>query len=411
MSVEKIPYEILGKKFINEINFYNMNYHSLMSNVQKQFIMSFITENKINNALEVGVFNGVSSLCMLKAGLSVNENFNLYAIDYSKNEQFIGQAVRELCDDEEKKHYHLNIGKTTADINNIIDTNIKFDFVFIDGGHAHPEPLFDLIYIIPYIHDETIILLHDIVDYLRPNAWGPSFIFETWTGEKYRVYDYDNNIFSSMGYIKLHKNKNELLENILSICGIPFRASPRAMLLYNVYDTSIIERSNTGLSFSMNEINKLSNYVEKYYSKTFAQKVNSILSKNYEDYIKVCVLYMQETKFFNYLHRCNIKNENSINNLINEFNRISELRNEISGNWIKLFGIYNTKNYLIFYLFGIKISIKMNEEKVDKLAWFIPVKKWRENFRNKFFDNFIGGGVNNGFKFLYPLNFRLDLNY
>ena len=94
MSVEKIPYEILGKKFINEINFYNMSYHSLMSNVQKQFLMSFITENKINNALEVGVFNGVSSLCMLKAGLSVNENFNLYAIDYSKNEQFIGQAVR-----------------------------------------------------------------------------------------------------------------------------------------------------------------------------------------------------------------------------------------------------------------------------------------------------------------------------
>ena len=48
---------------------------------------------------------------------------------------------------------------------------------------------------------------------------------------------------------------------------------------------------------------------------------------------------------------------------------------------------------------------------IDTLAWWIPIRKWRENFRNKFFDNFIGGGVNNGFKFLYPLCFRLDLNY
>ncbi len=49
---------------------------------------------------------------------------------------------------------------------------------------------------------------------------------------------------------------------------------------------------------------------------------------------------------------------------------------------------------------------------IDTLAWCIPIRKWRDNFRNKFFYNFIyGGGVNNGFKFLYPLRFRLDLNY
>ena len=26
----------------------------------------------------------------------------------------------------------------------------------------------------------------------------------------------------------------------------------------------------------------------------------------------------------------------------------------------------------------------MNKEKIDKLAWFIPIRKWRDNFRNKF---------------------------
>jgi len=58
-------------------------------------------------------------------------------------------------------------------------------------------------------------------------------------------------------------------------------------------------------------------------------------------------------------------------------------------------------------------KIKRFENKlIDTLAWWIPIRKWRDNFRNKFFDNFMGGGgVNNGFKFLYPLCFRLDLNY
>ena len=63
----------------------------------------------------------------------------------------------------------------------------------------------------------------------------------------------------------------------------------------------------------------------------------------------------------------------------------NNLRKEINekSNWIKLFGIYNTKDYLMFYLFGIKISFKMNENRVNKLAWWIPIRKWRDNFRNK----------------------------
>ena len=72
-----------------------------------------------------------------------------------------------------------------------------------------------------------------------------------------------------------------------------------------------------------------------------------------------------------------------LQNNIYELN--NNLRKEINekSNWIKLFGIYNTKDYLMLYLFGIKISFKMNENRVNKLAWWIPIRKWRDNFRNK----------------------------
>ena len=29
-------------------------------------------------------------------------------------------------------------------------------------------------------------------------------------------------------------------------------------------------------------------------------------------------------------------------------------------------------------------------EVADMIAWWIPIRKWRDNFRNKFFDKFIG---------------------
>ena len=35
-------------------------------------------------------------------------------------------------------------------------------------------------------------------------------------------------------------------------------------------------------------------------------------------------------------------------------------------------------------IFGIKIIIKITPEKIDKIAWWIPVKNLRDNFRNKF---------------------------
>ena len=83
-------------------------------------------------------------------------------------------------------------------------------------------------------------------------------------------------------------------------------------------------------------------------------------------------------------------NSDVINYLIKENKdkeiEIHYLRNCIDEkqNWIKLFGIYNTKDYLMFYLFGIKISLKINEKNINKIAWWIPVRKWRDNFRNKF---------------------------
>ena len=57
-------------------------------------------------------------------------------------------------------------------------------------------------------------------------------------------------------------------------------------------------------------------------------------------------------------------------------------------NWFNcftLFSISNNKDYIRIIILGIKFTFKVNENSVNKIAWWIPVKKWRDNFRKKFY--------------------------
>lgn len=327
-------YEIRGKIFDTQINEWSKKYISGMTMEQKRFLMSIISENKMKNILEIGIFNGVSSLCILKAGLIGNEDFNLYSIDLNDDKDFVGQAVFGFCNEEELKHYHINIGKTVFYIENIVPKDIKFDLVFIDAGHHHPHPLIDLIFSIPYMHENTIIVLHDVIDYMRPNDWGAGFIFESWIGDKYGLYiDGTQNIYSNMGCIKLYKTKEELYDNIKLVANTPFRPFPWAVM-YNP-DKKIMD----SLTISLKDFDILKEYMEKYYNKDFADEIYNIFIKNYEEYKKNCLLYIHETRFFNYLREKDINNYNKLSNVIYKF--------------------------------------------TDMVVWFIPIRKIRDKLRDK----------------------------
>ena len=53
-------------------------------------------------------------------------------------------------------------------------------------------------------------------------------------------------------------------------------------------------------------------------------------------------------------------------------------------NDIRFFGIYHNRNTLEIVIFFIKIRIEMNFKNINKIAWFIPVRKWRESFKRAF---------------------------
>ena len=66
----------------------------------------------------------------------------------------------------------------------------------------------------------------------------------------------------------------------------------------------------------------------------------------------------------------------------NVFNEIENLR--LNCNWFNIFGISNNNEYLRITLFGIKFTFRVNENIINNLAWFIPIRKLRDGFREKF---------------------------
>ncbi|MEI0529959.1 glycosyltransferase family 8 protein [Brachyspira pilosicoli] len=51
---------------------------------------------------------------------------------------------------------------------------------------------------------------------------------------------------------------------------------------------------------------------------------------------------------------------------------------------VRFFGVYHNRNTLEIVIFFIKIRIEMSFKNVNKIAWFIPVRKWREAFKRAF---------------------------
>ncbi|WP_232472966.1 ATP-grasp fold amidoligase family protein [Brachyspira pilosicoli] len=53
-------------------------------------------------------------------------------------------------------------------------------------------------------------------------------------------------------------------------------------------------------------------------------------------------------------------------------------------NFLTLFAISNNDEYIRIILFGIKFTFRVNENIINKISWWIPVKKLRKSFRAKF---------------------------
>ena len=100
--------------------------------------------------------------------------------------------------------------------------------------------------------------------------------------------------------------------------------------------------------------------------------------------------YVHQKQF---LEKYLIKKINNINKKYNyldskiksELNKLYEVNEKLllESNIFHFFGISKNSKYLRIIIFGIKITLNINDNLINKIAWWIPIKRLRNNFRYK----------------------------
>jgi hypothetical protein len=346
-------YEKIGFKLFDELGCreYRKKYRCLSTQYETSFLIGLIDKYRFSNGerikkvLEIGVFNGVTALTLLKQGCK-NEGFHLYGIDKCKGD-FFGEAVFKEASKEELEHYELHKGSTTADIENILKDKEKLDMIFIDALHDHPYPLIDLIYLIPFLRKDALICMHD-TGTPQPDCYGPSYVYLYWDGQKYINYALDDKLEAAteqfMACIVANQRKERLYKNLLDTANIPYRAvyikstDAEGSNCSDTENTLRIKDDYYLLNLNEKDISKLKIFIAKYYDEKLAADISEGLWGRFEEYQKAWPFYCNQTQFSRTVFKKALKNGDEITKLWREINRlktakeneIKSLKNEIS---------------------------------------------------------------------------------
>ena len=312
-------------------------------------IFNLIYRNKINNICQIGILDGLETHSLLKYSVS-NKKFNIHCFE-SNERDISGIEIRNFSK-EEKKLFKLYNNSTPLDCENILDNNIFMDIILFTKEISNPLALIYLIYLFPYMNNEIIIILTDLSNNLYDSF--NNFIFNISNCEKEIFYNYEENKYDNVGYIKI--TKNELL-NIIKLAS------------NNKFDNNNIIFYDKIMDLREDYFNFFDIEKGYYRLKKLQKYMNNKFDIDYSNYI-MNNLYNSLDIYIKNIYTCNSteNKEYELNYIKLEINNIlSSVKNEIN-NAVNCSNIINKK-------FDTLISL---------ISWWIPIKKWRDSFRAKF---------------------------
>ncbi len=242
-----LPFEL------NEILKKTVNNQSISksSPTDRKFLWAMINSIKGKKILELGPCFGSSTAIILNA-IKHNGEAILHSVDilsefpYSSNPQ-IPYCIEEYFP-ELKKQLRAYTGEDISEYIEKIGGDI--DFAFIDTGHFHPCEALNLITILPFMRENSWVVMHDIGlfycqenHYQYHNCYATKYIWDAWEGEKLSPSSCELFVIPNIGAIKVEnikKNKKKLLS-----------------LLFNHWNMDVPEKILTS-------VRKI---IEKYYDK------------------------------------------------------------------------------------------------------------------------------------------------
>ena len=138
------------------------------------FINGIIRKIRPKKCLEIGVANGGSSILILNALKDLNDSLlislDLYKQSCTNNSLKTGNRV-ETHFPELMKKWKLYTGDLPHKF--LDKLNMKFDLVFIDSAHEAPGEILNFIEVLPFLNENSIIVVHDILWHFNRKAPKP----------------------------------------------------------------------------------------------------------------------------------------------------------------------------------------------------------------------------------------------
>lgn len=139
------------------------------SNIPKQYneLVNICRQSKALNIMEIGFNAGNSSELFLE-----NSNAYIYSFDIGDHFHSYLKYSKMYINNKFPNRHTLVFGDSRESINNFYNnnSNIKFDIIFIDGGHDYEIAISDLLNCKKLSHNQTIIIMDDIVKDINMSA-------------------------------------------------------------------------------------------------------------------------------------------------------------------------------------------------------------------------------------------------
>lgn len=136
---------------------------STISEAEAKMLMKIVTDCEAVTTLETGLAFGASALAVCKAKEKMNSKETVhYGVDPNQRDYFEEAALVSLEKEGLINKFKLLEGPSHLVISDLIKSNVKLDFAFIDGWHTFDYTLIDFFLVDKLLRPGGFIAFHDM---------------------------------------------------------------------------------------------------------------------------------------------------------------------------------------------------------------------------------------------------------
>ncbi len=229
IKINKIHLEFESRnKVIPNLSSVSLSHYSPveMSEFESAFLCGLIRKYEPKKILEVGVAAGGSTAIILQCLEDIGNKYEMHSVDVSekyyrtrdKQTGFLADSIRKNLNSGTHKFYFGKILPLVID-----DIGRDIDFVILDTVHSLPGEILDFLVVLPYLKDNAIVCLHDVVYHQSKlkNAFGHAtgLLFSAVTADKMLNFlpDEEDQYKSRYANIAAFQINSQTMKNIYNV--------------------------------------------------------------------------------------------------------------------------------------------------------------------------------------------------